>query len=252
MSELAIELRDVHKVFVTDSNRIEALAQISLQIAQGEFVSMIGPSGCGKTSLMRIVGDLETPTKGEVCVLGKIPEIARRERLVGFVFQHPSLLAWRTVEENVRLPAEVFGDAEILSRVSEMIDIVGLAGFEQAYPRELSGGMQSRVAIARVLTFRPSVLLMDEPFGALDEMTREKMQIELLRIWQATGAAVLFITHSISEALLLSDRVVVMSARPGKIAEDLSVNFPHPRENTLRADPQFVAMESHLREQLEG
>ena len=206
MSELAIELRDVHKVFVTDSNRVEALAQISLQIAQGEFVSMIGPSGCGKTSLMRIVGDLETPTKGTVRVLGKIPEAARRERLVGFVFQHPSLLAWRTVEENVRLPAEVFGDAEILSRVSEMIDIVGLAGFEQAYPRELSGGMQSRVAIARVLTFRPSVLLMDEPFGALDEMTREKMQIELLRIWQATGAAVLFITHSISEALLLSDR----------------------------------------------
>ena len=252
MSELAIELRDIHKVFVTDSNRVEALAQISLQIAQGEFVSMIGPSGCGKTSLMRIVGDLETPTKGTVRVLGKIPEIARRERLVGFVFQQPSLLAWRTVEENVRLPAEVFGDAEVLSRVSEMIDIVGLAGFEHAYPRELSGGMQSRVAIARVLTFRPSVLLMDEPFGALDEMTREKMQIELLRIWQATGAAVLFITHSISEALLLSDRVVVMSARPGKIAEDLSVNFPHPRENTLRADPQFVAMEAHLRERLEG
>ena len=252
MSELAIELRNIHKVFVTDSNRVEALAQISLQIAQGEFVSMIGPSGCGKTSLMRIVGDLETPTKGTVRVLGKIPEAARRERLVGFVFQHPSLLAWRTVEENVRLPAEVFGDAEILSRVSEMIDIVGLAGFEQAYPRELSGGMQSRVAIARVLTFRPSVLLMDEPFGALDEMTREKMQIELLRIWQATGAAVLFITHSISEALLLSDRVVVMSARPGKIAEDLRVHFPHPRENTLRANPQFVAMEAHLRQQLEG
>ena len=252
MNELAIELHDVHKVFVTDSNRVEALEQISLQIAQGEFVSMIGPSGCGKTSLMRIVGDLETPTNGTVRVLGKIPEVARRERLVGFVFQHPSLLAWRTVEENVRLPAEVFGDAEILSRVSEMIDIVGLAGFEQAYPRELSGGMQSRVAIARVLTFRPSVLLMDEPFGALDEMTREKMQIELLRIWQATGAAVLFITHSISEALLLSDRVVVMSARPGKIAEDLRVHFPHPRKNTLRADPQFVAMEAHLRERLEG
>lgn len=251
MSELAIELQDIHKVFVTETNRVEALEQISMQIAQGEFVSMIGPSGCGKTSLMRIVGDLETPTKGTVRVLGKIPEAARRERLVGFVFQHPSLLAWRTVEENVRLPAEIFGDAEVLSRVSEMIAIVGLTGFEQAYPRELSGGMQSRVAIARVLTFRPSVLLMDEPFGALDEMTREKMQIELLRIWRATGAAILFITHSISEALLLSDRVVVMSARPGKITEDLKVDFPHPRESTLRANPQFVSMEALLRQRLE-
>ncbi len=257
--EAAIELRDVRKVFVTDlparksdSNRVEALARISLRIKQGEFVSMIGPSGCGKTSLMRIVGDLETPTEGTVRVLGKMPEVARRERLVGFVFQNPSLLAWRTVEENVRLPAEVFGDAEVLRRIPEMIDIVGLAGFEHAYPRELSGGMQSRVAIARVLTFRPSVLLMDEPFGALDEMTREKMQIELLRIWQATGAAVLFVTHSISEALLLSDRVVVMSARPGRIAEYLTVGFPRPREDGLRADPRFVAMEAHLRGQLEG
>jgi len=170
---------------------------------------------------------------------------------VGFVFQSPSLLEWRTVEENVRLPAEVFGDAEVLDRVPETIEVVGLAGFEGAYPRELSGGMQSRVAIARVLTFRPSVLLMDEPFGALDEITREKMQIELLRIWQATGAAVLFITHSISEALLLSDRVVVMSARPGRISEDLAVDFPRPREDALRADLHFVEMEAHLRTRLQ-
>ena len=248
----AIELRDVHKVFVTDNSRVEALAGISLRIQRGEFVSMIGPSGCGKTSLMRVVGDLETPSAGAIRVLGKMPEAARRERLVGFVFQNPSLLAWRTVKENVRLPAEVFGDAEVVGRVAEMIDMVGLAGFEHAYPRELSGGMQSRVAIARVLTFRPAVLLMDEPFGALDEITREKMQIELLRIWQATGSAILFITHSISEALLLSDRVVVMSARPGRIVDDLAVGFPRPRENALRADPRFVAMEARLRAQLEG
>lgn len=249
---VAIELQDVQKVFETDSNTVEALAQISLRINLGEFVSMIGPSGCGKTSLMRIVGDLEKPTAGSVRVLGKVPETARRERLVGCVFQNPSLLAWRTVEENVRLPAEIFGDAEVLDRVADAIEIVGLAGFETAYPRELSGGMQSRVAIARVLTFRPSVLLMDEPFGALDEITREKMQIELLRIWHVTGAAVIFITHSISEALLLSDRVVVMSARPGRIAEDLAVNFPRPREDALRADPEFVQMEAHLRDQLQG
>lgn len=250
--EWAIELRDVHKVFVIDNGRVEALSRISLRIQQGEFVSMIGPSGCGKTSLMRIVGDLETPTAGAIRVLGKTPEDARRERLIGFVFQNPSLLAWRTVRENVRLPAEVFGDAEVAGRVPEMIDIVGLAGFEQAYPRELSGGMQSRVAIARVLTFRPAVLLMDEPFGALDEITREKMQIELLRIYQATGAAILFITHSISEALLLSDRVLVMSARPGRIVDDLTVGFPRPRKNALRADPRFIAMETRLRAQLEG
>lgn len=250
--EWAIELRDVQKVFVIDNGRVEALSCISLRIQQGEFVSMIGPSGCGKTSLMRIVGDLETPTAGAIRVLGKTPEDARRERLIGFVFQNPSLLAWRTVEENVRLPAEVFGDAEVVGRVPEMIDIVGLAGFEQAYPRELSGGMQSRVAMARVLTFRPAVLLMDEPFGALDEITREKMQIELLRIYHATGAAILFITHSISEALLLSDRVLVMSARPGRIVDDLTVGFPRPRENVLRADPRFVAMETRLRAQLKG
>ena len=249
---VAIELQDVQKVFETDSNRVEALAQISLRIQRGEFVSMIGPSGCGKTSLVRIVGDLETPTSGSVRVLGKVPEVARRDRLVGFVFQNPSLLAWRTVEENVRLPAEVFGDAEVLDRVAETIETVGLAGFEKAYPRELSGGMQSRVAIARVLTFRPSVLLMDEPFGALDEITREKMQNELLRIWQATGAAVVFITHSISEALMLSDRVVVMSERPGRIIQDLTVNFPRPRGDALRTDPEFVQMEAHLRDQLHG
>jgi NitT/TauT family transport system ATP-binding protein len=250
--QVVIELQDVQKVFETDSNTVEALAQISLRIHQGEFVSMIGPSGCGKTSLMRIVGDLEKPTGGSVHVHGKIPEVARRDRLVGFVFQNPSLLAWRTVEGNVRLPAEVFGDSEVLGRVAEAIETVGLGGFEKAYPRELSGGMQSRVAIARVLTFRPSVLLMDEPFGALDEITREKMQIELLRIWEVTGAAVVFITHSISEALMLSDRVVVMSARPGRITEDLSVKFPRPREDALRSDPEFVQMEAHLREQLQG
>ena len=251
VDEIAIDLMDVQKVFETENARIEALEKISLTINKGQFVSLIGPSGCGKTSLMRIVGDLEQPTSGVVHVLGQSPEDARRNRQVGFIFQSPSLLAWRTVEENVRLPAEVFGDEEVLGRVNETIEIVGLGGFEGAYPRELSGGMQSRVAIARVLTFRPSVLLMDEPFGALDEITREKMQIELLQIWQATGAAVVFITHSISEALLLSDRVVVMSARPGRIVEDLSVSFPRPREDRLRAEGRFVEMEAHLRQQLQ-
>lgn len=252
MASIAIELLGVRKVFETESQVVEALSEITLDVPQGQFMSLIGPSGCGKTSLVRIVGDLEVPTSGSVWVNGKTPPEARKAREVGFVFQSPTLLAWRTVYENIALPGEVFHDAEVLKRVPDMIAMVGLEGFERAYPRELSGGMQSRVSIARALTFRPSVLLMDEPFGALDEITRERMQMELLRIWQEAKSTVMFITHSISEALVLSDRVLVMSARPGRITEDLAVNFPRPRSNKLRADPEFVRLEAHLRNELEG
>ena len=250
--DIAIELRDVSKVFETESNRVVALERVNLRVGPGEFVSVIGPSGCGKTSLLRIVGDLEAPTSGGVLVNGKAPSLARRAREVGVVFQSPALLEWRTVEENVALPGEVFKDETVLSRVRAMVRMVGLDGFERAYPRELSGGMQSRVSIARALTYRPAVLLMDEPFGALDEITRERMQLELLRIWEEARPAVLFITHSIPEAILLSDRVVVMSPRPGRIAEDLPVGFSRPRESHLRADSRFVEMEDHLRSVLEG
>lgn len=248
---LAIDLRGVGKVFETESNRVVALAGVDLQIRQGEFVSVIGPSGCGKTSLMRIVGDLEVPTSGQGTVIGMPPPQARRAREVGVVFQSPALLDWRTVEENVALPGEVFNDQTVLDRVLETIRIVGLEGFERAYPRELSGGMQSRAAIARALTYRPAVLLMDEPFGALDEITRERMQLELLRIWEESRPAVLFITHSIPEAILLSDRVVVMSPRPGRIVYDLTVDFPRPRGARLRTHPKFVQMEDRLRRMLE-
>lgn len=248
----AIELSGVRKIFVTDTQEVEAISEVTLSVPAGQFVSIIGPSGCGKTSLVRIVGDLEVPTSGQVRVNGKTPPQARMAREVGFVFQSPTLLGWRTVAENIALPGEVFRDADVLGRVQTMIEMVGLEGFERAYPRELSGGMQSRVAIARALTFRPSVLLMDEPFGALDEITRERMQLELLRIWEETRSTVLFITHSISEALMLSDRVLVMSARPGRIAEDLMVPFARPRANELRADLEFVRLEAHLRQELEG
>ncbi len=247
----AIELENIHKVFTTDSGQVIALEAASLAVSRGEFVSLIGPSGCGKTTLLRIVGDLETASSGRVRVNGTPPAQARTARDIGVVFQSPALLAWRTVAQNVGLPAEVFRDETVRGRVEEMIRIVGLSGFERAYPRELSGGMQSRVAIARALTYRPQVLLMDEPFGALDEITRERMQLELLSIWREARPAVLFVTHSISEAILLSDRVVVMSARPGRISADLTVPFDRPRGAHLRAEPGFVEMEDHLRSTLE-
>ena len=249
---MAIDVCGVSKVFESDSGRVAALRDVNLQVPRGAFVSVVGPSGCGKTSLMRIVGDLEVPTSGMVRVNGKLPADARRAREIGVVFQSPALMGWRTVEENVRLPGEIFNDIEVGAQTGEMIRAVGLQGFEQSYPRQLSGGMQSRVAIARALTYRPAVLLMDEPFGALDEITRERMQLELLRIWRVTTPAVLFITHSIPEAILLSDRVVVMSARPGRLVGNVEVDFPRPRNVELLVQPSFVEMVAHLRTLLAG
>ena len=249
--EAVVRVEGVHKVFDSDHGQIDAVDNAGLLVRRGEFVSLLGPSGCGKTTLLRMVGDLDTPTRGRIEVNGLSPDEARKQRLIGAVFQKPSLLEWRSVLDNVRLPGEIFGDDTVESRAEEMIEKVGLGGFERAFPRQLSGGMQSRVSIARALTHRPSVLLMDEPFGALDEITRERLQIELLAVWQETQAAVLFVTHSISEALLLSDRVVVMSPRPGRIVEDLAIPFPRPRDGRLRADQSFVALEAELRELLD-
>jgi len=248
----AIRAVGLGKVFQRGENRVVALQGVDLIVPAGAFVSVIGPSGCGKTSFLRIVGDLEDPTSGEVLVHGHTPGEARRRREIGFIFQSPALLPWRTVIENVRLPGEIFGDASVAGQAQAVLDAVGLTGFERAYPRELSGGMQSRVSIARALTYHPALLLMDEPFGALDEITRERMQVELLRIWQARQTTVLFITHSLSEAVLLSDRVVVMSARPGRIVADCTVPFPRPRAADLRGDPEFVRMVEGLRGMLEG
>ena len=196
-----------------------ALEGIDLEIARGEFVSLIGPSGCGKSTLLRIIGDLIAPTAGEVLVNGKTAAQARRDRDYGMVFQAPVLFDWRTVEDNVKLPLEVMGyDARRRSeRATEMLELVELGDFAGHQPWQLSGGMQQRVAIARALAFEPALLLMDEPFGALDEMTRERMNQEVLRIWEQTGTTIVFVTHSIPEAVFLSSRVVVMSARPGRI-----------------------------------
>ena len=250
-NETAVRFSGVSKIFEGGTSRVVAVADVDLSVREGEFVSVIGPSGCGKTTLLRLAADLSEVTEGEIRVMGKSPREARLDRTCGVVFQSPSLLEWRTVTQNVALPGEIFGDQTVLDRVGPMVRMVGLRGFERAYPRELSGGMKSRVAIARALTFRPGVLLMDEPFGALDEITRDRMQIELLRIWEETCPAVLFVTHSIPEAILLSDRVIVMSPRPGRIVENLEIAFPRPRASDLRSSVPFFQIEAHLRSQLE-
>jgi NitT/TauT family transport system ATP-binding protein len=229
-----------------------ALEGIDLEIARGEFVSLIGPSGCGKSTLLRIVGDLIAPTSGTVTVNGKTAERARRDRDYGMVFQSPVLFDWRTVEDNVKLPLEILGQdaATRTKRAREMLELVELGEFLGHHPYQLSGGMQQRVAIARGLAVQPSILLMDEPFGALDEMTRERMNGEVLRIWERTGTTILFVTHSIPEAVFLSSRVVVMSARPGRITQVIDIDLPRPRADETRESRRYFELVTAVREAL--
>lgn len=229
-----------------------ALSGIDLEIGRTEFVSLIGPSGCGKSTLLRLIGDLIAPTRGTVEVNGKAAHAARLGREYGMVFQAPVLFEWRTVEDNVKLPLELLGmgRAERDRRAREMLDLVELGEFARHHPYQLSGGMQQRVAIARALALEPALLLMDEPFGALDEMTRERMNSEVLRIWQQTGTTVVFVTHSIPEAVFLSSRVVVMSARPGRITRLVDVPLPHPRNEDTREDPRYFRVVTEVREAL--
>jgi NitT/TauT family transport system ATP-binding protein len=228
------------------------LDDVSLTVEPAEFISIIGPSGCGKSTLLRIVGDLVEPSSGGVQVKGKSPHQARLDRDYGIVFQTPVLYEWRTVLRNVELPLEVMGRprAEWEGRAETMLQLVGLSGFRRHYPWQLSGGMQQRVAIARALVFNPSILLMDEPFGALDELTRERLNLELLSIWSQTSATVLFITHSISEAVFLSSRVVVMSPRPGRIERTVTIDLPRPRTAQMRAASRFFELVTQVREGL--
>jgi NitT/TauT family transport system ATP-binding protein len=249
----ALDLRRVGMVFNPGAtNEVVALEDISLKVEPGEFVSLIGPSGCGKSTLLRLVGDLLTPTAGEITVNGKAPSQARIDRDYGMVFQSATLLDWRTVLDNVALPLEIMDmpRSERERTAGEMLELVQLGAFAHHHPYELSGGMQQRVAIARALSFRPSLLLMDEPFGALDEMTRERMQMELLRIWRETGTTVVFVTHSIPEAVFLSTRVVVMSPRPGRIAGVIEIPLAQPRVFETREEPLFYDMLTRLREAL--
>jgi NitT/TauT family transport system ATP-binding protein len=248
----AVSLRSVGRTFA--SGEVVALKEIDLEIAPREFVSFIGPSGCGKSTLLRIIGDLIKPSAGEVIVNGKTAHQARLDRDYGIVFQDAVLYDWRTVARNISLPLELAGwdRGRRDTRVNEMLDLVELTGFEKRHPWELSGGMQQRVSIARALSFSPALLLMDEPFGALDEMTRERLNAELLRIWAETQSTIVFVTHSIAEAVFLSTRVVVMSPRPGRITEIIPIDLPQPRTNAVREDPRFFELVTQVREALHG
>jgi NitT/TauT family transport system ATP-binding protein len=249
--EPIIAIDHVDKVYETG---VTALRDVSLQIAPGEFIALIGPSGCGKSTLMRLIGDLAQPSAGSITVGGRSPQRARLEREYGIVFQSPVLYDWRTVRRNVELPLELMGRPAPArrERSDAMLRLVGLGDFGDAFPWQLSGGMQQRVAIARALSFAPAILLMDEPFGALDEITRERMQAELLRIWgdADTSTTVIFVTHSIPEAVFLADRVVVMSPRPGRIERVVPVDLPRPRDVTTRESPRFFELVTAVRESL--
>jgi NitT/TauT family transport system ATP-binding protein len=248
-----VRLAGVDKVFAREDGAVtRALDGITLDIRRGDFVSLIGPSGCGKSTLLRIIGDLTAPTAGTVTINGKPAAQARRDRDYGMVFQAPVLFDWRTVEDNVKLPLEIMGwDGPRRSeRTREMLDLVELGEFARHHPYQLSGGMQQRVAIARALAFQPALLLMDEPFGALDEMTRERMNSEVLRIWQQTETTIVFVTHSIPEAVFLSSHVVVMSARPGRITRVIEVDLPRPRSDEIRETRRYFELVTEVREAL--
>ena len=250
MTDLVIDARGVGKVFGKGDDRVEALSDIDLQIRPREFISLIGPSGCGKSTLLRLIGDLTSPTTGEMTINGKPPTEARTDRDYGIVFQKATLLDWRTISKNVELPLEIMGTEDRSEVSGRMLDLVQLGEFGGHYPWQLSGGMQQRVAIARALAFNPSLLLMDEPFGALDEMTRELMQQEVLRIWGETDTTVVFVTHSIPEAVFLSTRVVVMSPRPGRVSDVIEIDLPQPRDVDTRESAAYYQLVTEVREAL--
>ena len=247
----AVSIKGISKQFKGGTT---ALQDIELEIEHGEFISLIGPSGCGKSTLLRIIGDLIEPSSGEIQVNGKAARQARRDHDYGIVFQDAVLYEWRTVARNIALPLELAGweRTRRQKRVDEMLELVELQGFGDHHPWQLSGGMQQRVSIARALSFDPALLLMDEPFGALDEMTRERLNAELLRIWQASESTIVFVTHSIAEAVFLSTRVVVLSPRPGRIAGAVGVDLPQPRTNDTREDTRFFELVTEVRELLRG
>jgi len=250
-----VEARGLTKTFRNNGRTLTALADVSLSVAAGEFVAVIGPSGCGKTTLLRTIGGLLAPSSGSVRIAGETPTAASRAKQVGYVFQDASLLPWRTVLENVRLPLEVNrrNHASTHLRPERLLDLMRLEEFRDYYPRQLSGGMQQRVALARTLVFDPSLLLMDEPFGALDEITREAMRYELLRIWQSPltnggrRKTVVFVTHSIAEAVLLADRVAVLTAAPGRVKAAVEIDLPRPRTETTESSDEFRRYAAELR-----
>jgi NitT/TauT family transport system ATP-binding protein len=248
-ADAAIEISGVSLRFDTADGPVAALSNVDLKIARGEFVSFIGPSGCGKTTLLRAVADLETPTSGSIRVNGMSPGEARASRAYGYVFQAPALYPWRSVARNIALPLEIMGfdRSERDARVAKGLELVNLSGFGNKYPWQLSGGMQQRASIARALSFDPDLLLMDEPFGALDEIVRDMLNQQLLRLWEVTGKTVLFVTHSIPEAVFLSTQIVVMSPRPGRIIDVIACDFPRDRALDIRETPEFMGVANRVR-----
>jgi NitT/TauT family transport system ATP-binding protein len=248
-----IEITNLTKVFNLPEGPMTALSNVSFELREKEFLSVIGPSGCGKSTILRLVAGLIKPTSGKISFHGRTPDEARRERLYAFVFQDAVMFPWRSVIKNVCLPLEVIEPQlrkKYEDRPEKLLELVGLKGFENARPDQLSGGMRQRAAIARALLLSPEVLLMDEPFGALDEITRGRMNLELLRIWKETEAAVLFITHSIEEAVFLSDRIVMLSPRPGTVAAVIDVNLPRPRTSEVKQGDEMFELTTEVRKHL--
>jgi NitT/TauT family transport system ATP-binding protein len=247
-----IDIRNLSLTFVTNDGPVDALSGIDLSVHRGEFVSLIGPSGCGKTTLLRVIADLEQPTGGSISVNGVTPGEARRNRAYGYVFQAAALYPWRNIARNVALPLEIMGlaKAERDKRVAENLAHVNLTGFERKFPWQLSGGMQQRVSIARALAVEPDLLLMDEPFGALDEIVRDRLNQQLLELWSKTGKTVIFVTHSLPEAVFLSTRIVVMTPRPGKVHDIIASDLPRERTLDIRETPEFLKIAARVRDGL--
>jgi NitT/TauT family transport system ATP-binding protein len=252
MSQAVVTANDLSLTFQTNDGPVHALAGVNLSVAKGEFVSFIGPSGCGKTTFLRVIADLEKPTGGEIKVNGVDPETARKARAYGYVFQAASLYPWRTIERNVALPLEIMGFSadEMRQRIARTLDLVNLAGFEKKYPWQLSGGMQQRASIARALAFDADLLLMDEPFGALDEIVRDHLNEQLLKLWDKTNKTICFVTHSIPEAVYLSTKIVVMSPRPGRVSDVIDSTLPKQRPLDIRESPEFLKIAHRVREGL--
>ena len=249
-----ISVKDVDLIFETNDGPVQALRNVSLEVEKGDFVSFIGPSGCGKTTLLRAIAALEIPTKGNLTVNGKSPDSARIDREYGYVFQAAGLYPWRTVEGNIKLPLEIMGysKTEIKERIQKVIELVELKGFEKKFPWQLSGGMQQRASIARALAFDANILLMDEPFGALDEIVRDRLNSELLDLWRQTKKTICFVTHSIPEAVFLSTKIVVMSPRPGRITDTILSTLPLKRDLNIRDSQDFIKIAQRVREGLKS
>jgi NitT/TauT family transport system ATP-binding protein len=252
ISDTVISASGLGLTFETNDGPVHALSDVDLDICKGEFVSFIGPSGCGKTTFLRVIADLEQPTAGTISVNGMSPEEARRSRAYGYVFQAAALYPWRTIERNVALPLEIMGYSreERKARIARTLDLVNLAGFEKKYPWQLSGGMQQRASIARALAFDADLLLMDEPFGALDEIVRDHLNEQLLQLWASTNKTICFVTHSIPEAVYLSTKIVVMSPRPGRVTDVIESTLPTERPLDIRETPEFLAIAARVREGL--